>query len=157
MCGGQSVFTGVDCTNAFRTQEVADVQIEEDRFDVYYYLDFCANCREETEENKAEENRPAENHQNRLSDLLTTHWENVHLLYEDMDAVPHTIVELDSNTLTAEGKEAWVDVPGAQVVRVYHGFYGLQVELTGVRGVESRHSRNAWRLLQRGRVRGVGQ
>lgn len=114
--------------------EVADVQIEDDRFDVCYYLDFCANCREETEEKEAEETRPAKNHQTRLSDLLTTHWENVHLLYEDMDAVPHTIAELDSNTLTAEGKEAWADVLGAQVVRVYDGFYGLQVELAGVRG-----------------------
>ena len=51
-----------------------------------------------------------------------------------MDAVPHTIAELDSNTLTAEGTVAWADVLGAQVVRVYNGFYGLQVELTVVRG-----------------------
>ena len=123
----------LDCMLSERP-EVAEVQIEDDRFDVCYHLDFCANCREETEENEAEEKRLAKNHQPRLSDLLTTHWENVHLLYEDMDAVPHTIAELDSNTLTAEGKEAWADVLGAQVVRVYDGFYGLQVELTGVRG-----------------------
>lgn len=115
-------------------QEVADVQIEGDSFDVCYYLDFCVNCRKETERSEAEKSWPSENHQTRLLDLLTTHWENVHLLYEDMDAVPHTIVELDSNTLTAKGKEAWADVLGAQVVRVYDGFYGLQVELAGVRG-----------------------
>lgn len=48
--------------------------------------------------------------------------------------MPHTIAELDSNTLTAEGTVTWADVLGAQVVRVYNGFYGLQVELTGVRG-----------------------
>lgn len=114
-------------------QEVADVQIEGDHFDVCYYLDFCVNCKEETKENKAEENRPAEKTQNRLSDLLASHWENVHLLYEDMDTVPHTIVELDSNTLTEAGKEAWADVLGAQVLRVYQGYYGLQMDLTGVK------------------------
>ena len=114
-------------------QEVVEVQTEADRFDVCYYIDLYANYREKAEEKEAEEKRPVKNHQTRLSDLLTTHWENVHLLYEDMDVVPHTIAELDSNTLTAEGKEAWSDVLGAQVVRVYDGFYGLQVELTGVR------------------------
>ena len=71
----------LDCMLSERP-EVAEVQIEDDRFDVCYHLDFCANCREKAEETEAEENRPAKNHQTRLSDLLTTHWENVHLLYE---------------------------------------------------------------------------
>ena len=34
--------------------------------------------------------------------------------------MPHTIAELDSNTLTAEGTVAWADVLGAQVVRGPH-------------------------------------
>lgn len=118
--------------------EVADVQIEDDSFDVCYHLDFCVNCQAGAEENgvwenEVGENRTAEQNYNRLSDLLESHWENVHLMYDDMDTVPHTIVELDANTLTEAGKEAWADVLGAQVLRVYQGYYGLQMDLTGVR------------------------
>lgn len=111
-------------------QEVSDVQIGNDCFDVCYYLSFCVNCQEESE---SEEKWVDGQNQNRLSDMLETRWENVHLMHADIDTVPHTIVELDSHTLTEAGKEAWADVMEANVSRVYQGYYGLQMELTGVR------------------------
>jgi hypothetical protein len=42
-------------------------------------------------------------------------------------------VELDDSTLTEAGKEAWADVLNADVLRVYTGYYGLQMELAGVK------------------------
>ncbi len=42
-------------------------------------------------------------------------------------------VELDKSTLTEVGKEAWANVLNADVLRVYTGYYGLQMELAGVK------------------------
>ena len=44
-----------------------------------------------------------------------------------------TIVELNEHTLTNAGKEAWADVLDAEVVKVYNGYYGLQMELEKVK------------------------
>ena len=44
-----------------------------------------------------------------------------------------TIVELNEHTLTAAGKEAWADILDAEVVKVYNGYYGLQMELDKVK------------------------
>lgn len=69
-----------------------------------------------------------------LKDLLCTRWENLHLIHDEIDyGLPHTIVELDEGTLTEAGKEAWADVLGAKVVRVFQGYSGLQMELSGVK------------------------
>ncbi|BAL01665.1 hypothetical protein OBV_44660 [Oscillibacter valericigenes Sjm18-20] len=69
----------------------------------------------------------------RLKDLLHLHWEDIHLLHKDVEVQPATIVELDEHTLTDAGKEAWADVLDAEVVRVYNGYYGLQMELDKVK------------------------
>ena len=68
-----------------------------------------------------------------LKDLLHVHWEDIHLLHKDVEIEPATIVELDEHTLTDAGKEAWADVLDAEVVRVYTGYYGLQMELDKVK------------------------
>ena len=68
-----------------------------------------------------------------LRDLLHTRWEDIHLMHKDVELdVPHTIVELDNRTLTDAGREAWQDVLNAEVVKVYSGYYGLQIELDKV-------------------------
>ena len=86
--------------------------------------------REGGEKQKAEE-RIGET---RLKDLLCTRWENLHLVHDEIDyGLPHTIVELDGATLTAAGKEAWADVLDAKVVRIFQGYSGLQMELSGVK------------------------
>jgi hypothetical protein len=69
----------------------------------------------------------------RLKDLLYLHWEDIHLLHKDVEVQPATIVELDEHTLTDAGKEAWADVLDAEVVKVYNGYYGLQMELDKVK------------------------
>lgn len=68
-----------------------------------------------------------------LKDLLHVHWEDIHLLHKDVEIEPATIVELDEHTLTDAGKEAWADVLDAEVVKVYNGYYGLQMELDKVK------------------------
>ena len=42
-----------------------------------------------------------------------------------------TIVELNRNTLTDEGKRDWSDVLAAKVERIYDGAYGTQIEVSG--------------------------
>ena len=69
-----------------------------------------------------------------LKDLLRTRWEDIHLMHKDVEIeVPHTIVELDEHTLTDAGKEAWADVLSAEVVKIYTGYYGVQLELDKVK------------------------
>lgn len=69
----------------------------------------------------------------RLRDMLHTKWEDIHLVHNEIENEPSTIVELDESTLTEAGKEAWADVLNADVLRVYTGLYGLQMELGGVK------------------------
>lgn len=68
-----------------------------------------------------------------LKDLLRTRWEDIHLMHKDVEVEPCTIVELDAHTLTPAGKEAWADVLSAEVSKIYTGYYGLQLELDGVK------------------------
>lgn len=69
----------------------------------------------------------------RLSTLLSARWEDVHLIHDKIENDPCTIVELSEKTLTDAGKKAWADVLDARVKRIYTGFYGLQLELSGVK------------------------
>lgn len=68
-----------------------------------------------------------------LRDLLNTPMEDVHLLHQDVEIEPATIVELSESTLTDAGKQAWADVLDAQVCQIYEGFYGHQIDLKGVK------------------------
>lgn len=81
-----------------------------------------------TEERKPE--KPSGPH---LKDLLSIRWEDIHLMHDEIENDPSTIVELSGTTLTAAGRKAWADVLDAQVLRIYEGAYGLQLELTGVK------------------------
>lgn len=68
-----------------------------------------------------------------LKDLLRTRWEDIHLMHKDVEVEPCTIVELDEHTLTDAGKDAWADILNAEVVKIYNGYYGLQLELDKVK------------------------
>lgn len=107
--------------------EVADLHIDTDCLDVVYYLDYCPN----REPEQAGDTEPEAGKQT-LRELLHVRWEDIHLLHRDVEIEPATIVELDQNTLTDAGKEAWADVLDAKVCRVYQGAYGLLVELDGI-------------------------
>lgn len=126
-------------------QEVSQINICSDCLDMCFYLDHCPGCQEEQEEDEEQvlteplEERTGTEEQkaglpSTLKDLLDTRWENLHLIHDEIDyGLPHTIVELDRETLTEAGKEAWADVLDAKVLRVYKGYFGLQMDLSGVK------------------------
>lgn len=63
--------------------------------------------------------------------LLGCDLEDVHLLDTDEEHEFATIVELNQNTLTEQGKKDWADVLGAKVERISEGPYGTQIEVSG--------------------------
>jgi len=96
--------------------------------------------RESSEERAGTEDQTA-GQPSTLKDLLDTRWENLHLIHDEIDyGLPHTIVELDRETLTEAGKEAWADVLDAKVLRVYKGYFGLQMELSMLAHMIACHS-----------------
>lgn len=107
--------------------EMAEIEFMEDGFDINFYLDYCPNI---IEEEKLVSGIP--DNVFRLKDLIRVPIENLHLVHEKVDIVPATIVYLASDTLTDEGKQEWGDILNAQVLRVFHGIYGIQAECTGV-------------------------
>ena len=114
-------------------EEVANVELGDNGIDVCYYLDFCPQYGGHPEEAEPEQLPEAPSPVSRLKDLLHLHWEDIHLLHKDVEIQPATIVELNEHTLTNAGKEAWADVLDAEVVKVYNGYYGLQMELEKVK------------------------
>jgi len=68
-----------------------------------------------------------------LKDLVSASLEDIHLIHSDEEIDLATICELNSNTLTDVGKEEWADVLNTEVHRIFHGTYGLQIEVSGVK------------------------
>ena len=80
------------------------------------------------------ENAPVEvddRHLMTLFMLMGCNLENVHIVDADVEHDLATIVELNQDTLTDEGKREWSDVLGAKVTRISDGIYGTQIEVTG--------------------------
>lgn len=117
----------------YEREEVANVELGDSGIDVCYYLDFCPQYGGQTEETEPEQLPELPSPVSRLKDLLHLHWEDIHLLHKDVEVQPATIVELDEHTLTDAGKADWADVLDAEVVKVYNGYYGLQMELDKVK------------------------
>ena len=127
--------------------EVSLASIHRDCLELRFYPDFCKNLQEGrrqslaglvSQEKDSGDNMIQENGGQAmgtcLKDLLCARWENLHLVHDEIDyGLPHTIVELDGGTLTEAGKKAWADVLDAKVVRVFQGYSGLQMELSGVK------------------------
>ena len=63
--------------------------------------------------------------------LMGCNLEDVHLLDADEEHDFATIVELNSNMLTDEGKRDWADVMNGKVERIFEGDIGLVVEVSG--------------------------
>ena len=116
-----------------KCEPVADVELNENAIDVCYYLNFCPQYCGHPEESEPEQLPETPSPISRLKDLRHLHWEDIHLLHKEVEVQPATIVELDEHTLTDAGKEAWADVLDAEVVKVYNGYYGLQMELDKVK------------------------
>jgi len=63
--------------------------------------------------------------------LMRCGLEDVHLVHNDEEHELATIVELNQDTLTEQGKQDWADVLGAKVERIYEGGYGVQIAVSG--------------------------
>ena len=128
--------------------EVKLVGVRSDCLALCFYPEHCPNwqgekSRQSLEEPVTQEEDPGDKMRQEdearatgacLKDLLCTRWGNLHLIHDEIDyGLPHTIVELDAETLTEAGKEAWADVLDAKVARVFQGYSGLQMELSGVK------------------------
>lgn len=66
-----------------------------------------------------------------LFSLMRSNLEDVHIVDVDEEHDLATIVELNQNTLTEDGKRDWSDVLGAKVERIFEGYYGLQIAVSG--------------------------
>ena len=99
--------------------EVSEIIVTEDCLEMTYYL----------------ENAPvtddAGERLTTLFGLMGCNLEDVHILDADEEHDLATIVELNQHTLTEQGKRDWADVLGAKVTRIYDGYYGTQIEVTG--------------------------
>lgn len=67
-----------------------------------------------------------------LRDLIRCGLEEVHLCCDGEDHELATVVELNDDTLTEQGKSDWADVLDAKVECIYEGSYGAQIALSGV-------------------------
>ena len=99
--------------------EVAEIIATEDCIEMTYYL----------------ENAPVTDDIGErittLFGLMGCNLEDVHIVDADEEHDLATIVELNRHTLTEQGKRDWADVLGAKVNRIYEGYYGTQIEVTG--------------------------
>jgi hypothetical protein len=68
----------------------------------------------------------------KLKDLISISLQDIHLVHSDEDIELATVCELKSDTLTIEGRKEWADVLNADVVRIFNGVYGVQLECSGV-------------------------
>jgi hypothetical protein len=99
--------------------EVSEIIATEDCLEMTYYL----------------ENAPvtddAGERLTTLFGLMGCNLEDVHIVDADEEHDLATIVELNQHTFTEQGKLDWADVLSAKVNRIYEGYYGTQIEVTG--------------------------
>ena len=120
-----NVYTFDDLYEAVEDSEKALVRSEIERSDVMALLLSGKECRTERLMSNSHNNGFT------LKDLIECSLEDIHLVDRDEEHELATIVELNSNTLTEEGKQEWDDVLCARVERIYDGDYGVQIEVSG--------------------------
>ena len=57
---------------------------------------------------------------------------SVHLVHDEAEIDLATVEDLSDAMLTSEGKGAWSDVLNAKVTEIYNGYYGIQIQCSGV-------------------------
>ncbi len=57
---------------------------------------------------------------------------SVHLVHDEAEIDLATVEDLSDSMLTSEGREAWSDVLNAKVTEIYNGYYGIQIQCSGV-------------------------
>lgn len=99
--------------------EIVDIIMHEDCFEINYYLDNVQECVP-----------PGERFLS-LMGLIGCNLEDFHLCHCDEEHDLATIVELYPDTLTEQGRKDWADVLDAKVERIYNGYYGIQADISG--------------------------
>lgn len=100
-------------------EEVAQLIATKDCIEMTYHLEHCPQCQ-----------TGGIGGMMSLFSLMGCNLEDVHLVHDEEEHDLATVVELNRDTLTAEGKKEWRDVLSATVKRVYAGSYGTQIALT---------------------------
>ena len=100
-------------------EEISEIVATEDCIQITSYL------------NQVPENTSPEEKMMTVFSLMGCDLEDVHLLDNDEEHELATIVELNQDTLTEEGKRDWADVLSAKVERICDGVYGLHVFVSG--------------------------
>lgn len=100
-------------------EEVDEIIATEDAIEITEYL------------NEVPESATREERLMTLFSLIGCNLEDVHLVDDDVEHELATIVELNQDTLTEQGKRDWADVLSAKVVRIFEGDYGVQIALSG--------------------------
>ncbi len=100
-------------------EEITDIIMHEDCFEINYYLDNVQDC------------VPPEARFMTLMGLIGCNLEEFHLCHCDEEHDLATIVELYPDTLTEQGRKDWADVLAAKVERIYNGYYGIQINVSG--------------------------
>ena len=78
-----------------------------------------------------EEQQTAQRTKLTLWQLMSCGLEDVHLVDTDEEHDLATIVELGQGTLSVAGRSAWWDVLSAKVEKIYAGYYGTQIAVSG--------------------------
>lgn len=100
--------------------EVAECIMAEDCIEMTYHMEHCPQCQQGGIGGAMS-----------LLSLMGCNLEDVHLCDIDEEHDLATISELNDKTLTDDGKAEWSDVLSATVERLYTGYYGLQIGLSG--------------------------
>ena len=99
--------------------DVANLVIAEDHMEMAFYLEHAPTAASTTEKITT------------LFALMGCNLEDIHIVHDEEEHDLATIVELNQNTLTEQGKTDWADVLSAKVLRIYDGYYGTQIEVSG--------------------------
>ena len=100
-------------------EEIGEIVATEDCLQITSYL------------TQIPENTTSEERLLTVFSLMGCGLEDVHLVDRDEEHELATIVELNRNTLTEQGKHDWADVLGAKVERIFEGGYGVQICVSG--------------------------
>ena len=92
----------------------------EDCIEMTYHMEYCQSCQDGGIGGTLN-----------LLSLMGCNLYDVHLCDRDEDHELATVVELNQDTLTEDGKREWSDVLNAKVTSIYEGHYGVQIGLTG--------------------------
>lgn len=101
-------------------EEINELIMTEDCIEMTYHMEYCQNCQQGGIKGAMS-----------LFALMGCNLYDVHLCDSDEDHELATVVELNQDTLTEDGKHEWSDVLNAKVTSIYEGAYGVQIGLTG--------------------------